>query len=176
MKRIATAAVLLAIAGGCTSTTPTDGASQPTQPTASEATSFAIDSFHETLSPGSTLSVSGHGCPPTSEFTTGEAPLVLVLTPPSGGNNFGPALLGGRVTVVMNDMYVPGESQTTSTPDRDGTFSATIQIPTDAPVGGPYTVRGVCATLVRSGQEVDGMDPASVTAAQASAGVLSVET
>ena len=51
----------------------------------------------------------------------------------------------------------------TVAPEADGTFSATIVVPDDAPAG-DYTVRGYCLTKVELGDGPNGFDPDSVAA------------
>jgi hypothetical protein len=171
----AAVAAVLAIAciGGLTLFVRPDR-TEPTRATTTSTIGFVLDPLPEQGSPGSTMTVTGGGCPATSEHVIGNQPVLLVLTPPNGGNDFGPTRLGDEVDAGMNQMYVPGESEAQATPQADGTFSSVLPIPEDAPLGGPYTVRALCLTLVRVSDAPDGLDPVSVNDAQAVAGALTV--
>lgn len=136
---------------------------------------FTIDSFAVTRHPGEAFSVTGHGCPPTGSIPSPRA-VHLRLTPPTGGNFWGPAMLEGEVAVFTTQAYHSGEFDTELTPNADGTVEATIQVPVDAPALDGYTVRGICTSLVvlEDGSD-DTFTSASLAASQTEAGVLDVE-
>jgi hypothetical protein len=134
---------------------------------------FTIDPLELTLAPGDSFTVTGSGCPSTGAFPT-SAPVHLRLTPPTGGNGWGPGMIGEQITVFSSSAYFAGETDVTTVPAEDGTFSATVVVPADAPGGEGYSVRGYCVTLVEPGDGPNGFDPDSVAAGYAEAGTLSV--
>lgn len=135
---------------------------------------FSIDSFSAQLRAGDTLNVTGSGCPPTGSLPSEDA-LVLRLTPPSGGNAFGPSLIDGSVQIVGTTAASAGEAQIGVSPNVDGTFEAALPIPLDAPSGAGYTVRGICTSLLEAGGGQGGFTQTSYDSALAFAGTLDVE-
>jgi hypothetical protein len=134
---------------------------------------FTIDSFDLVLEPGAAFTVTGSGCPATGAYPT-DSPVQLRLTPPTGGNGWGPALIGDVLGMVSSSAYIAGEVDVRVAPADDGTFTATMAVPTDAPAGEGYIVRGYCLTVVEPGEEPGSFDAETVAAGYAEAGSLDV--
>jgi hypothetical protein len=134
---------------------------------------FVIDSFSVTRHAGESFTVTGSGCPSTGTLPTSQA-LVLRLTPPTGGNALGASLIDGQVQLTSTTAAIQGEATVLVTPNADGTFNALIVIPSDAPPGSGYTVRGLCTTVLEAGPLPSGFSQASVDASAAQAGTLDV--
>jgi hypothetical protein len=134
---------------------------------------FTINSFSANLQPGESLLVTGSGCPPTSPLASGQV-LQLRLTPPTGGNAWGVSLDNGKPLLASTQVGVAGETDVVVTAKEDGSFSATIVIPANAPVASGYTVRGVCLTLLVPGAGPGGFTQESYDASFTQAGALEV--
>jgi hypothetical protein len=108
---------------------------------------FTIDPFSVERYPGETFTVTGSGCPPTGAFPS-SSPLVLLLTPATGGNSWGPGIIKGAAGPFMTGVYYAGEVAVEVVSNPDGSFTADITVPQDAPASDGYTVRGMCLTLL----------------------------
>jgi len=136
---------------------------------------FTINPLPPFSKPGQVLTVTGSGCPATSALTVPTEPLALQLHAPGGAVPLSPLLNGSTVDLVIPDIGKPGTVNATVTPAADGSFSASITIPTGAPSVSGYTVDGVCTTLlVAGGATPSGFTNASLAAANASAGSLTI--
>jgi hypothetical protein len=151
------------------------GAVAPSRAVAgSQVAGFMIDGFSGTFAPGDSFTAIGSGCPVAGSLPT-DAPLHLRLTPPTGGNGWGPAFIGDQVGVVSTLAGIAGEVDVQLTPDSDGSFAASITIPTDAPVGGLYSVRGICLSVLEAGDGPNGFTQESHDASVAEAEGITVE-
>jgi hypothetical protein len=65
----------------------------------------------------------------------------------------------------MTAILVPGEVGIDVTPNADGSFTAEITVPLDAPAMEGYTVRGMCLTLLEPRED----DPTDFTTESAEA-------
>ena len=98
----------------------------------------------------------------------------LYLTPPGGGNGFGPALIDGEVWLLSSSAIGRGGGRRASRAGRRWQHSRrAFTVPTDAPAG-DYLVRGYCLTKVELGDGANGFDPDSVAAGYGEAGTLTV--
>lgn len=159
-------AVVVATPGGWASTSFGLGA----------APGWSIDSIVEVRQQGQSLELTGSGCPSSGAVPAPDGALRLRLTPPTGGNAWYPVLVAGEATVISTGQLIAGEVDVALTPAPDGTFSASIPIPGDAPAGTGYSVRGICLSVLElDPNNPSGFTQASFDASLGEAGTLTVE-
>jgi hypothetical protein len=138
------------------------------------ASTFVLDDFSLEREPGDSFVVTGAGCPPSGPFPTSAA-VRFLLTPPMGGNGWYPGIVDGSAGVYMSQAYIAGESYAETQPAPDGSFTISITVPPDAPIGDGYTVRAMCLTLLEPRvDDPDDFTAESAETAMTEAGVLGV--
>ncbi len=136
---------------------------------------FTLEPLPATAARGAAFTVHGSGCAPTGAYPA-DHPVYLYLTPPTGGNSIGPGLINGNAGVFMTLIGIDGEVEAHAMPDTNGSFTASIPVPDNAPIAPGYTVRAICLTgLVGDAAGPGGITQASYDAAFATVGTLEVQ-